>query len=53
MENDLIFADTNLFLVYLANDIPQQADAFEQLRLQTVKGELALITNHRVIAEIV
>ena len=47
------FADTNLFLRYLTNDVPEQADAVEALLKRAKKGELTLVTNALVIAEIV
>lgn len=53
MKIDRSFADTNLFLRYLTNDIPGQADAFEQLLLRAAAGEIALVTNSMVIAEII
>jgi len=53
MKSERIFADTNLFLRYLTNDVPQQADAVEQLLRRAAAGELVLITNTLVIAEIV
>lgn len=53
MEAETFFADTNLFLRYLTNDIPEQADAFEQILHQAAKGEILLVTNSLVIAEIV
>jgi predicted nucleic-acid-binding protein len=53
MSAEQIFADTNLFLRYLTNDIPEQADAFEQILRRAANGELSLITNSLVVAEIV
>jgi predicted nucleic acid-binding protein len=53
MPAELLFADTNLFLRYLTNDIPEQAQAFEELLIQAAKNELNLVTNSLVIAEIV
>ena len=47
------FVDTNLFLRYITNDIPEQADAVEKLLDQAEAGELLLTTNRLVIAEIV
>jgi predicted nucleic acid-binding protein len=47
------FADTNLFLRYLTNDVPEQAEAFEQLLRATAQGEYTLVTNPLVLAEIV
>jgi predicted nucleic-acid-binding protein len=53
MTPDVSFADTNLFLRYLTNDIPEQADAFERLLKRAGANELTLVTNSLVIAEIV
>ena len=53
MKADRYFADTNLFLRYLTNDIPEQAGAVETLLKRAAKGELELVTNGLVIAEIV
>jgi predicted nucleic-acid-binding protein len=48
-----VFADTNLFLRYLTNDVPLQADAVEQLLRQAAAGDVVLVTNSMVLAEIV
>jgi len=48
-----VFADTNLFLRYLTNDVPTQADAVEQLLHRAAAGEIVLVINSLVIAEIV
>lgn len=53
MKVERCFADTNLFLRYLTNDIPEQAEAVETLLLCASKGESALVTNSLVIAEII
>ncbi len=53
MSPEPIFADTILFLHFLTNDIPEQADAFESVLDRAASGELALITNNLVIAEII
>jgi len=53
MKHERIFADTNLFLRYLTNDVPEQADAVDQLLRSAAAGEIALITNSLVMAEIV
>jgi len=53
MKPERAFADTNLFLRYLTNDIPRDADAVERLMRQAVAGELILVTNVLVLAEIV
>ena len=50
---DQAFVDTNLFLRYLTNDVPEQADAVDALLRQAEASELALTTNRLVIAEIV
>jgi predicted nucleic-acid-binding protein len=49
----LAFADTNLFLRYLTNDVPEQAGAVEGLLRRAQAGEVKLATNSQVIAEIV
>ncbi len=53
MPADQVFADTNLFLRYLTNDIPAEAEAFEQMLRQAAGGEFQFVTNSLVIAEIV
>lgn len=53
MKADSIFVDTNLFLRFLTNDVPTQADAIEKLLRQAEQGKSHLITNGMVIAEIV
>jgi len=53
MNPEQIFADTNLFLRYLTNDIPEQADAFERMLRRAAAGKLNLLTNSMVLAEIV
>jgi predicted nucleic-acid-binding protein len=50
---DRVFVDTNLFLRYLTNDVPAQADAVEALLRQAAGGEMVLVTNSLVLAEIV
>jgi predicted nucleic-acid-binding protein len=47
------FVDTNVFLRFITNDIPEQAGAVERLFKSAVSGEIQLITNELVIAEIV
>jgi len=47
------FADTNVFLRYLTDDIPEQAAAVERLLQRAKAGNLGLITSAMVIAEIV
>ena len=53
MENEIRFADTNLFLHYLTNDVPEQADAIEHLFRAAAEGGPTLVTNNLVIAEII
>ncbi|NLT72693.1 MAG: type II toxin-antitoxin system VapC family toxin [Chloroflexi bacterium] len=53
MEAERVFADTNLFLRYLTNDVPAQADAVERLLQRASAGEIVLVINSLVIAEIV
>lgn len=50
---ETVFADTNLFLRYLTNDIPAQADLVESLLHRAVRGEIHLVTTSLVIAEII
>ncbi|MEB3338981.1 MAG: PIN domain-containing protein [Leptolyngbyaceae bacterium] len=53
MSSEKVFVDTNLFLRYLTNDVPEQADHVEDLLQRAAKGELVLVTSAMVIAEIV
>jgi len=53
MKPERVFVDTNLFLRFLTNDVPTQADAVESLLHRAAAGEIKLITNPLVIAEIV
>ena len=53
MKADAVFVDTNLFLRYLTNDVPAQADAVEKLLRNAEQGKAGLVTNSMVIAEIV
>lgn len=53
MKAERVFADTNLFLRYLTDDVPAQADAVEQLLQQAAAGDIVLVTNNLVMAEIV
>jgi len=53
MPVERLFADTNLFLRYLTNDVPAQADAFERLLSKAAAGKCLLVTNALVLAEIV
>lgn len=53
MKADSIFVDTNLFLRYLTDDVPAQADAVEDMLHKAEQGKSRLVTNSMVIAEIV
>ena len=53
MPAEIAFADTNLFLRYLTNDLPAQADQVEKLLHRAAKGQVTLITTGLVVAEIV
>lgn len=53
MKPEHCFVDTNLFLRYLTNDVPEQADAVERLLRRAAAGEIGLVTNGLVLAEIV
>lgn len=53
MKPEKNFVDTNIFLRYLTNDVPDQADAVEELFRLAAGGAVHLITNTLVIAEIV
>jgi predicted nucleic acid-binding protein len=53
VEPERLFADTNLFLRYLTNDVPEQAEAFEKLLRRAEAGDVILVANSLVMAEIV
>jgi predicted nucleic-acid-binding protein len=53
MSAEKVFADTNLFLRYLTNDVPAQADAVENLLRRAGQKQVELITTSMVIAEII
>ncbi|MGQ9849984.1 MAG: hypothetical protein ACUVSU_08040 [Aggregatilineaceae bacterium] len=53
MKLETLFADTNLFLRYLTNDVPEQADAVERLLRRAAAGELRLMTSALVVGEII
>ncbi len=53
MKVERIFVDTNLFLRFLTNDVPAQADRVEELLRQARQSKIVLVTNSMVIAEIV
>jgi len=47
------FADTNVFLRYLTDDVPDQADAVQRLLQQAASNRIALHTSSLGMAEIV
>ncbi len=53
MKSEPVFVNSDLFLRYLTNDSPSQADAVEKLLHQAGQGKLKLVTNSLVIAEVV
>lgn len=53
MKAERVFADTNLFLRYLTNDVPAQAEAVESLLRGAEKGQIMLVTTSLAIAEII
>ncbi len=52
-EWDSVFVDTNVFLRFLTNDVPEQAAAVEALFQGAAAGEVRLTTNAMVLAELV
>ena len=48
-----LFLDTNVFLRYLTNDVPEQADRVEALLDRAEAGEVRLVTSVMVMAEVV
>ena len=48
-----LFVDTNVFLRFLTNDVPEQAAAAEALFRRAATGEARLTTNSMVLAELV
>lgn len=53
MKAETVFVDTNLFLRYLTNDVPDQADAVDALLRRAEQNKVSLMTNGMVVAEIV
>jgi predicted nucleic acid-binding protein len=53
MSHERVFIDTNIFLRYLTNDVPAQAEAIGVYFRRAIDGEIELLTNHLVVAEIV
>lgn len=52
-EHSRLFADTNLFLRYLTNDVSEQAEQVERLFKRAAQGELSLYVHPLIIAEII
>lgn len=50
---DRLFVDTNVFIRYLTNDDPRKADRVERRLKLAMKGEISLVTNLMVIAELI
>ncbi|MCJ7797244.1 MAG: PIN domain-containing protein, partial [Thermoleophilia bacterium] len=48
-----LFVDTSVFLRFLTNDVPEQAAAVEAFFRRAAAGEVRLVTNTMVVAEIV
>jgi uncharacterized protein len=48
-----IFMDTNSFIRYFTNDIPELAERVENLLKRAKQGQVKLIVNELIIAEIV
>jgi predicted nucleic acid-binding protein len=51
--NGPLFVDANVFLRFLTNDVPDQAAIVEDLFHRAAAGELHLVTNATVLAELV
>jgi len=47
------FIDTNIFIRFLTDDVPEKADACEKIFKKAVEKKETLFTTHMVIAEIV
>lgn len=50
---DRLFVDTNIFLRYLTDDDPAKAGRVESILRKAIDGELRLMTNLMVVAEMV
>ncbi len=48
-----LFVDANVFLRYLTDDVPEQADAVDAFLDRAASGEIRLVTSVLVIAEVV
>ncbi len=53
MTAERVFADTSLLLRFLTNDVPEQADAVEEILARAAAGDVVLVTTSLVVAEIV
>ena len=49
----MIFIDTNIFIRFLTDDVPEKADSCEKLFKQAVEKKETLFTTEMVIAEII
>ena len=47
------FVDTNVFIRFLTNDVPQKADACEKIFKRAIEKKESLFTTELVIAEII
>ncbi len=47
------FVDTNIFLRYLTNDIPEKATLLEKLIQKSLSDKIILVSNSLVVAEII
>ncbi len=47
-----VFVDTNLFLRYVVNDLPKQADKVDRLLQKAEKGKVGLVTGPPVFFEL-
>ena len=49
----MIFIDTNIFIRFLTDDVPEKADACERIFRQAVEKKETLFTTEMVMAEII
>lgn len=49
----MIFIDTNIFIRFLTDDVPEKADACEKIFRQAVEKKESLFTTEMVVAEII
>ena len=50
---EIIFVDTNPFIRYFTNDVPELAEKVETLTQKAKRGEIKLVTHELIVAEIV